>query len=59
MPSKVGKAGASTKTKYWRRKPNNTRGLKRRLVSSQDTIADDDADDECETKARHKAEQAC
>jgi translation initiation factor IF-2 len=43
MPSKVGKAGASTKTKDWRRKPDNIRGLKRQLVSSQDAIANDEA----------------
>jgi hypothetical protein len=42
-PSKVGKAGASTKTKDWHRKPDNIGGLKRRLVSSKDAIADDEA----------------
>lgn len=42
-PSKVGKAGAFSKTKDWRRKSDNTGGLKRRLASSKDAIADDEA----------------
>lgn len=42
-PSKVGKAGASSKGKDWRKKSDNTVGLKRRVVSSKDAIADDEA----------------
>lgn len=41
-PSKVGKAGASSKTKDWRRKSDNTGALRRRLASSEDAIVDDE-----------------